>query len=226
MAGPQQLDVGHLLAHVPHGDRHLILALERDVAHEHLVEHDPERVEIAGRADALAERLLGADVVGGAEHAPVGGEAVLLEGARDAEVGHLRAAVLVDQHVLRLDVAVHDALVVGGLQRAGDLDRVGERLGHVEPAQAADARLERLAGDVLEHDERRATILADVDHLHDVRVVELGDGARLAPEPLELGGVAGHGPQHRLDRNGALEHLVERRQTVLIPPAPTCASSR
>jgi hypothetical protein len=53
---------------------------------------------------------------------------VLVERARDAEVGDLGRALLVDEDVLRLDVAVHDAAGVRGAERAGDLDRVGDRL--------------------------------------------------------------------------------------------------
>ena len=107
--GPRELDVGQLLADVLHRDGDLVLALERDVAGEHLVEDDAERVEVALPGDGVAERLLGRDVVGRAEHAPVGGQAVLVERARDAEVGDLGRALLVDQDVLRLDVAVDDA---------------------------------------------------------------------------------------------------------------------
>ena len=53
-----------------------------------------------------------------------------------------------------------------------------------------DALLERLALDVLEDDVRPALVLAGVDHADDVRMRELGDGAGLAAEALELVGVA------------------------------------
>ena len=46
----------------------------------------------------------------------------------------LRRALLVDEDVLGLDVAVHDAAVVRGAERAGDLDRVGDRLGDRQAA--------------------------------------------------------------------------------------------
>ena len=112
--GPPHLHVGQLLAHVLHRDGDLVLAVERDVAGEHLEQHDPERVEVGLAGDVVAERLLGRDVVGRAEHAAVGRQPVLVERARDAEVGDLRRALLVDEDVLRLDVAVDDAALVGG----------------------------------------------------------------------------------------------------------------
>ena len=56
------------------------------------------------------------------------------ERAGDAEV-HEHDAVVAEDHVLRLDVAVHDLLVVHVLQRlaavAGVLDRVAERQARV-----------------------------------------------------------------------------------------------
>ena len=55
----------------------------------------------------------------------------------------------------------------------------------------------------------RAVVLARVDDRDDVRVVELGDRARLAAEALELVGVARDLAVHELDRDRALEHRVE-----------------
>ena len=78
---------------------------------------------------------------------------------------------------------------VGGAERAGDLDRVGQRLVDRQPAEPPDAVLERLALDVLEDDVGPVVVLARVDHADDVRVRELRDGARLASEAFELVGI-------------------------------------
>ena len=154
---------------------------------------------------AVAHRLLGGDVVGGAEDAAGGGHPVLLELARDPEVGQLRPALGVDQDVLRLDVAVDHVAGVGDGEAAGDLDRVGERLLGVERADPGDPLLQRLPFDVLEDDVGVAAVLAGVDHRDDVGVGELGDRARLLAEALELVGLLGHLPVHDLDRDGAVE---------------------
>ena len=96
------------------------------------------------------------------------------------------------------------------VRRAGDLDRVRDGLGDRQPSEAPDALLERLALDVLEDDVRHPVVLARVDDLDDVRVVELRDRPRLAPEALELVGVVGDVAVHELHRDLALQDRVER----------------
>ncbi len=92
-----------------HRDGDEVLAGERDIAGQQLVEHDAERVDVGLLVDAHALRLLGRDVVGRTEHrAGLRQTALHVERARDAEVGHLGLAVAVQKHVLRLDVAMHE----------------------------------------------------------------------------------------------------------------------
>ena len=211
---PLDLDVGKLLADVLHRDRHLVLAGERNLAGQHLVQHDAERVEVRLAADVPSERLLGGDVVGRAEHTAVGRQSVLLERPRDPEVGHLGRALVVDQHVLWLDVAVNDVLGVRQAECARDLDRVRDRLGDRQAPVAADPLLERLALDVFEHDVGAGVggiaVVTGVDHADDVRMRQTSDGSCLAPEPLQLVGIGRHLAVHQLDRDLALERLVER----------------
>ena len=105
---------------------------------------------------------------------------------------------------------MYEALAVRRDQPATDLDRVRHGLDHGQRTDALDQRLQRVAVDVLEHDERVAVVLPGVDHGHDVRVREPRDRARLAPESLELHGVVLHRLVEDLDRDPALERLVER----------------
>ena len=86
---------------------------ERRPPGEHLVGDDAERVEIAPAVDLLAGGLLRAHVAGRAHRdALAGAGAAGLAGHRagDAEVGQQRpSGRRLDQHVLRLHVAVHHA---------------------------------------------------------------------------------------------------------------------
>ena len=50
-----------------------------------------------------------------ADHLPRFGEARVIEGLRQSEVGDGHAPAVIDHHVLRLEIAMDDALLVRGL---------------------------------------------------------------------------------------------------------------
>ena len=145
------------------------------------------------------------------EHPPGLGEPVGLERAGDPEVGHLGAALGVDQDVLRLDVAVDQPL---GVRRGRARGRPRSRRRpprRSAGAQPVDPLLQRLALDVLEDDVGVAAVLAGVDHRDHVRVGELGDRPSLAAEALDLVRLVGHLAVHHLHRDPALKRLVARQ---------------
>src|SRR5205085_8591938 len=121
-------------------------------------------------------------------------DALHLERARDAEVGHLRPPVAVQDHVLRLDVAMHETLLVREAEPARDLDRDLERMLHRQPALLVEDLRERATLDELEDDELPALVLAAVEDRDDVRVRERRDRARLAPEAPDVLLVLGEVP--------------------------------
>ena len=111
---------------VDHALEHLVrvLAGKRQRPGGEPVEDGAERKDVAARVGVAALDLLGRHVRGRAEqlagrgHGRHGG----VEHVGDAEVGELHRAVLVQQHVLGLHVAVHDALRVRSGERSGQLD--------------------------------------------------------------------------------------------------------
>ena len=98
---------------------------------QQLVEDHADRVEVGGGADRVALRLLGGEVLRGA-HDRARQRHVRGAGARDAEVGDARAALLVEDHVVRLQVAVDHAAAVREARRAQDLDDDVDRERRVE----------------------------------------------------------------------------------------------
>ena len=138
--GPQPL--GEMLHH----HRRRVRCLERQLAGEHQVADDAERIDVAAAVGlALAERLLGRHVRRRADRDARDRELrVALGRARDAEVGDHRApALAIDQNVLRLDVAVHDAVA-----RARTRARPRPRAARAAPRRsscAAGARVARRA---------------------------------------------------------------------------------
>ena len=92
-------------------------------------EHERERVQVGATVELHALRLLGRRVARGAEHrARRLGPARLGERARETEVGDAHDAVLVEQQVRGLDVAVQHAAGVRVLERRRDVAADARRL--------------------------------------------------------------------------------------------------
>ena len=191
------------------GDRDRGVADERRPAGEQLVEQAAGGVDVAAGVDLLAAGLLGREVLRGADHGGGLGHRGAGVGHRagDAEVHHLHVAGAGEHDVGRLDVAVHDALLVAVGQRGehavGDLHRA---LGH-QPVAGGEQLAQRRALDVLHHDvgHRVAVelVLAGVVDGDDRRVVQRGGGLGLAAEPGLERRVAGQVRAQHLDGDGA-----------------------
>ncbi|MBS1152727.1 MAG: hypothetical protein H6Q89_4425 [Myxococcaceae bacterium] len=164
---------------------------KREHPGQHPVGDHSERIEVAARLGRLAHRLLGGEVLRGAEHHPrlgdvVGGR-VGVGQPRDSEVEQPRLFLEVgrrrQQHVLGLEVAVDDALGVDRGEALGELGEDPQRAIDRHRAQA-QPRLERLALDELHHQAGEVLVEAELDHPHHRRVVDRGEQPRLALEPL------------------------------------------
>ena len=162
-------------------------AAEGRLAREHLVEHGAERVDVGSRVEvARAARLLRAHVGGRAHrHSGSGQPGVpFRHGARDAEIRDQRAAVLRQQHVLRLDVPVDHSLLVGVLERkrgfAPDAESLvdGQLVLALQPVPEALALHERHGVPEL------AAGFTGIEHCEDVGMLEAGGQADLPLEPF------------------------------------------
>ena len=167
--------------------------------------------------DVLTPELLGGHVRNRPNHGSLGGD---WRGLRDRlvpgdflgnlgqpEVEHLHATVPGEHHVGRLEVAVDDALVVGGGQRIGDGDaavkdpRQGKAVGGDDLVQA-------LAFDQFHREKAHAGVFLHGIERDDVRMVQARDRLRFALEALEAGGVGGHVGGKDLEGNVAVEARV------------------
>jgi hypothetical protein len=168
-----------------------------------------DRRRPGGRVHALRRRFLPRPAVGpgrrrlrrGLRRAPV-----VLVDLGEPEVEDLDRAGGREHDVLGLQVAVHDARRVRGGEDVGDLGRDPEQRG---PPQPSPRETEMLALDELEHEVVALGALEVVVDATDVRVLEARQDAGLAQEPLA--GLALQPPlgANGLQRDAALEPLVE-----------------
>ena len=145
--------------------------LEGHLARQHLVQHASQRVDIGAHVGGPSSRLLGRHVVRRAHYGAGGRHGGKQFGAGDAEVGQFCPAVRTDEHVLRLHVAVNDAQGVRRRQSRGDLDPEGGGALHRQGARALDDAAQALGKELQGH-EVPAIVLADLEYLDDVRVVD------------------------------------------------------
>jgi hypothetical protein len=128
----------------------------------------------------------------------------------EPEVRDAHAPVVAAQHVRRLHVAVHEALRVRGREPARRVEEGREHVAMARPRRAPAPRVERLPLDELHRHEHVAVVLPHVVDLHDVRVRQLAERARLAHEqrPRALGAAR---RVHQLERHAPVELGVVRR---------------
>ena len=108
---------------------------------------------------------------------------------RDPEVHHLEKPGRIHQQVLRLDVAVDDALLVRHLERAAELLPDRERGRHGQPARLADQRRDGGAVHVLHRDVVDPVHLAEIVGPHHVAVGDPPRQPELLLEALQQRGV-------------------------------------
>ena len=130
------------------------------------------------------------------------------QGAGHAEVGHPDPALLVEEQVGRLDVAVHQPPGVRVGQALRHLGSQMRGLGVGEPVAPVEQVAQRPAAEILQHQIRPVGVLAPVEHPQHVGMVQGGDRAGLGPESLQKGLVAGQPGLEHLDRDVPLQAHV------------------
>ena len=125
-----------------------------------------------------------------------------------SEVEQLRAAL--GQHdVARLQVAMHDPVPVGARERVTDFDPDFQGLLERDGA-LLQATAQRLALEVLHHQEVDLVLVTDVEQRADPRMIQCGNMAGLAFEAQTEFGADGHAAPDHLDRHRAIEAGVVR----------------
>ena len=134
------------------------------------------------------------------------GELGRIGGPRDAEVGNLQHAVLAQEEVRGLDVAMDEAGVMRVLQACRSLYDEADRFGVRQFAAGGQRR----ARHVLHHDEEAAASFTRVVDPHDVRVGQPAREPGLAKETRANALVGSELLGEDLDRHRPLQLLVAR----------------
>ena len=176
-----------------------VAPFDRALPGEELVEHEPQRVDVAARRHLAAGELLRRHVSGrtGTENFTCG--------AGETEVGNADPAVAVEHHVRGLQVAVDDAAIVRGGEAGAHLARHFDGAVLGEAADAAEQRRQILAVDVFHREEGVPLVLADVVDAAHVRVRDLPREPHFGVQLHQARGIAIHHLRQELQRDGLPE---------------------
>ena len=110
---------------------------------------------------------------------------------RNAEIADAHEAVIVDQDIRRLQIAMKHALSVRRRKTRAQLPPDVDDLLRRQAADAAQQRREIFAADQLHGEKDHALGFADVEDAADSRVGDLAREPHLAEDPLARGGPRG-----------------------------------
>jgi hypothetical protein len=172
----QQLDQRHrLLVHVLVEHRCIVVGGERHHARQHEVEQDADGVHVDPLVDLLAEDLLRREAGRRAEHVLLGDVRRSRDELGEPEVEDLDvvgATLPLAQHdVGRLDVAVNDPARVRLAEALEHLRRDRHEVREAQAGPPTHEAVERVAGDVLHHDEGASVDAPEVVDRDDVGVL-------------------------------------------------------
>ncbi len=203
-------------------------AAEGRVPGKDLVCHDANRVDVGPVVDGrVGGGLLGRHVRRGAHRHAAGREHAprlpvahrrLTHRLGHAEVGDERM-VSADQHVVRLDIAVNDALLMGVGQRIYHVPQQADSLDHRQLPFTGELGAQRFAVDERHGVKEELAGLASGQNGYDVRVLQLRGELDLAAESLHAQGCRQVGRQH-LD-----DHLTTERSLLGLVDAAHAAGA-
>mmetsp|Transcript_10988 Transcript_10988/g.34677 ORF Transcript_10988/g.34677 Transcript_10988/m.34677 type:complete len:411 (+) Transcript_10988:108-1340(+) len=162
--------------------RHVILRLERRAAGQKLVEQDSERPIVCGFVVPLLEHNLRREVLGRAAERPSAVEHLLGE----AKIGQLDRAIVRDEKVLKLEVAMDEGFVVHVLEREEDLRDVDARVVKRELPRRLQLVVQVASWRELENEVEVGDRLKSGHLVGNARVVELVKHLALLQDMLHL----------------------------------------
>ena len=187
---------------------------------DHLRQNHAERKQVGPSIERETFHLLRRHVVGRTDDGAVRrqrlrgqlargrvGVRQILHPLGEAEVHHLHVPVRGHHDVGGLQIAVQKPAGVRFLERLGDLSGQAQGLRQRQSASREPA-IQRVAGDVLHHQEERGRVFADFEDLADVRMIDCGHGHRFVAQALPRLGIGGGVGREQFDRDPPIEAWV------------------
>ena len=195
------------------GDREGVVAREGRCSGQQLEGHHAQGVDIAARPGRGTDDLLGRQVRGRPENHAGGGDAGLGDRPHQPEIDEFHLPVMGNQHVLRFEIAMHQAGPVGDAKAAEHRAQHGHHRVRGHRAPFAQQLAQGAALDEFHHQVGR--VVAAVVHRHQTRMLEAGHRKGFPPETgqeLMVTGVAGiHHLQCHRPFEPQIEPAVDRR---------------
>ena len=189
-------------------NRHRIIRYKRQLAGEHLIEHDANRVDIRLICNIIAAGLLRRNIMHRANRFIRHGLGLALQETGNAKISHLNGSVLQKHDVLRLNIPVDDPLFMGALQCHQDLAGKMHCLLPTDGALLLDILLQGDAINELHDDILNLVAEADIINLHNIGVIEHRNRLGFIAEAAEEIAVVGELFLEDLNGNPAVLHAV------------------
>ena len=194
--------------HTARADFDPIGSLKRQCARCQLIEDAAERVHVRPLGDGQPGRLLRRPVLGATDARTIVGQVGLVRAASQdvgqTKVGDAQMPIVAIKDVAGLEIAMRDA--TGMCVRQPARDRQSD-LSDLRPRKWRVGRTadERATTAVLLHEKWCGWRVIEVEHLHDVRVPQLGECRGFAAKALVCALISGDPRMQHLDRHETVE---------------------
>ncbi len=202
-AGVRDVPIDPLVGH-----RQRRVAGERGASGQHLEQQNPGRVHVAACVRGTRGHLFRRQICGGPQDDTARRRRCRGDRTHQAEIGDLHLPGIGDQHILRLDVTVHQAGAVRHGERPQHRRRDGRRRVRGHRAPLAQQFTQRAALDQFHHQEDVVPVLSLVVHRNQTRMGQPRHRARLELEPRQELGIGRELRIHDLHRHRTVESQV------------------
>lgn len=196
---------GGILAHLADDPGHAF-GLKRRLAGDQRVKNAPEAEQVAAMAESFALRLFRAHVQGSSRDHAALGNAGVVRGSGQTEVGELDSLdAVLQKDVGRLDITVNQALGMSGGQPAGRLHSDPQQVRNLQGGTSPEPFVERHAADIFHDEIRNRTGILDRVNGHDMIVAHGRGRLSFADKPATGRAACRQLRRQQLDRHDPLE---------------------